>query len=209
MCICLNRHRNYQAVQNALSVAFSDVEDIVIEHSGIYVHPLDPWLAASCDGELRVGPAPGNVELKVHASSALQWSEDNSLPIPDPPFGLHAQPPNSPPWEVLSKDMRFEPAPKEWTVKNVGPAKPEHFTQINIQMHVLLSLGNKYTHMYYCVWHPGTSVRIYRTQPHEVWMQTTLVPMYRLSYWGEFFPVALEIVYGTSDESRSLNDTCL
>jgi hypothetical protein len=39
-------------------------------------------------------------------------------------------------------------------------------------------------------------------------MQTTFVPIYRLSYWGEFFPVALEVVYGSSDESRSLNGTC-
>jgi hypothetical protein len=194
-------------VQKALSVVFSDVDGIVIETSGIYVDPLDPWLAASCDGELRNGPAPGNVELKVQASSALQWLEDKSLTIPDPPWGLHAQPPHSPPWEVLSKNMRFEPAPKEWTEKNLGPAKAEHFTQINIQMHVLLSLGKKYTHMYYCVWHPGTDIRIYRTTHHHVWMRSTLIPMYRLSYWSEFFPVAVEIVHGRYEKSRSVDGT--
>ena len=70
--------------------------------SGIYVHPRHHWLAASCDGELSVGPAPGIVELKVHASAALAWLVDNSAFIPDPPFGLHHQPQGTPNWEILS-----------------------------------------------------------------------------------------------------------
>ena len=59
---------NYRPLSKAYPIC-----DVKITVSGIYVHPRHHCLAASCDGELSVGPAPGIVELKVHASAALAW----------------------------------------------------------------------------------------------------------------------------------------
>jgi hypothetical protein len=182
-------------VNEALSQANPDKE-VLIQHPGILVHPFFPMIAASLDGLVQISDASGGapqelavLEIKLEAKVTLQFLENPaSCDPPKHPWGVNAEPPGSPSWEIFDTaqstfvSCAFDP--------NTGPAKFAHYVQMNVQHYVAAANGHHAAHLLYAVWNPKTKLRLYRTKYNKDWTEGTLVRLLLFSHEFELFPAA-------------------
>ena len=135
-----------------------DGAEVVVKHYGLLIHPENPFLAYSPDGDVQITHADGRIE-KALLEIKCPYYKRYKAPSDEPIYGVH-----------------------DWPNGKSGPCPVHYWFQIQLGCYIF---GRKYC--YFVMWIPKQT-QVFRIDFDEEYFFSTTLPSVRDVFWNQYIP---------------------